>query len=195
MSKFRYVNTAIWNDDWFAELDPIEQHLFLYLLLNDQTNMAGVYQLSLRKAAFETGIDQEKLKKILDRFAADGKAFFELGYIVMKNWLKNQMPNTKQWMAIIHGVNSLPDWLQEGLHDQKNKLYIPYGSLSNGIIGYESISIPSTTKKKINLNLKKKVNINKTPLPPGGGKEGRPQSGNGQGEGELNQGEENPAIW
>jgi hypothetical protein len=134
VAKNRYINTAIWKDPWFADLPSTEQHLFMYLITNHQTNIAGVYEVSLREVAFDTGIDQEEVKRIFrDRFQPDGKAFYEVGWVVMKNWLRHQTFNPKTAAAVAKLFNSFPFWLQEAVSDRANKLFIDYDSL---LIGY-----------------------------------------------------------
>lgn len=76
MKKMRSINTKFWDDNWAIDLDPIEKLLFLYLLTNSHTTLAGIYELHLRKMAFETGIDKEMLEKILKRFEKDKKVWF-----------------------------------------------------------------------------------------------------------------------
>jgi hypothetical protein len=100
--------------------------------------MAGIYEISLREMSFDTTIEQEEIKRIFrDRFQPDGKAFYELGWVVMKNWLKHQKPNPNQITAIVTKFNSLPGSLLEKLNDSSNSLYIPYPEL---IQGFESFS-------------------------------------------------------
>ena len=67
MAKLRSINTHFWDDNYIVELDPIEKLMFLYLITNPLTTIAGAYELPLRRIAFDTGIDREMVVKILDR--------------------------------------------------------------------------------------------------------------------------------
>lgn len=175
MAKFRYVNTAIWDDDWFTELDALEQHLFIYFLTNAYSNIAGIYQIPLKKIAFETGMDSEKVKKILARFDADGKVFYEMGWIVMKNWQKHQMLNPNQAQAVVSTINAAPEWLRLLLFDVNSPQYIAFESLTKGSISVEKGLLILRTKGKLERELEvRKVNINKTPPTPEGEKPKRP---------------------
>jgi hypothetical protein len=166
VANFRYVNTMIWDDEWFTDLDALEQHLFIYLLTNSYTNLAGVYQISMKKIAFETGMDQEKVKKILARFAADGKVFYEVGWVIMKNWQKHQKLNPNQFTAVQNSVNAFPQWLKLLIFDPNSPMYLNFEALTNGSLRLEKGSL-SLGHNIIKYN-KTKVNINKTPLPPKG---------------------------
>lgn len=130
MADTRYIKTSIWKDEWFASIRGDEQRLFLYLLTNAQTNIIGIYHISLREMAFDTGLDDGEIKKIFkDRLEPDGKAFYEVGYVVMKNWLKNQKLNGNMLVNAQECFNSSPEWLRKKLLDKNDKLYIPFESL------------------------------------------------------------------
>lgn len=157
MANFRYINTAMWKDPWFVELRLSEQHLFIYLITNPQTNMLGVYEMSLREMAFDTGIDQEEIKRIFrDRFTADGKSFYELGFVVMPNWLKHQQPNGNQLKNIKDVFNSLPEWLRENILDSQSKMFIHFESLLERSKAFESLSLKEKKIKEIKIKEYKK---------------------------------------
>ena len=73
MAKNRMINTRFWNDDYASNLDPTEKLVFLYLLTNDRSTLAGIYELPKKIMAVETGIETEMVAKILSRFEDDGK--------------------------------------------------------------------------------------------------------------------------
>ena len=76
MAKFRTVNTRFWSDGYIEGLDPSEKLLYLYLLTNPNTDICGIYELSLRDMAFHTGFDKDMLMKILGRFQYDEKVYY-----------------------------------------------------------------------------------------------------------------------
>ena len=59
------INTRIWSDTWVSGLDPLEKLLFLYFLTNTYTNISGIYELPMKVAAVETGIDPSMFEKML----------------------------------------------------------------------------------------------------------------------------------
>ena len=95
MSKKRYVDTKFWDDNYIMDKDPIEKLLFLYLLTNTLTNIIGIYEISIKRIAFDTGIDKEMVLKILERFEADNKIKYENGWVIIKNFIKHQLDNPK----------------------------------------------------------------------------------------------------
>lgn len=93
MSKTRYVNTIVWSDPWMVDkLNPLDRYLFLYLLTNAHTTIAGVYEVSLRTMSFETGIEKEELIRMLKRL--EPKVRYLDGWVVMTNGIKNQNYNS-----------------------------------------------------------------------------------------------------
>lgn len=183
MAKFRYLNTAIWDDEWFQGLDALEQHLFIYFLTNTSTNITGIYQIALRRVAFDTGMDQEKVKKIIDRFQRDGKLFYELGWVVMKNWQRHQTLNPNQAMAVATHLNSLPAWLKERLTKPKDVLYIDFPTVLKPFKASETLTEPfQSVRTNPNPKLEpedRTLTPTRTPRPAGGGPGSAGKAGGG----------------
>lgn len=53
---YRRLECTTWDDPWFSELPPESKLLFLYLITNRRTTACGVFEVTLRAIAFETGI-------------------------------------------------------------------------------------------------------------------------------------------
>jgi hypothetical protein len=139
MSKNRYVNTRIWIDNYFSDLDPSEKLLFLHCLTNPHTNLCGCYEIPLRQIAMDTGLDKEMVIKILNRFTKDNKIAYIDGWIAIKNFLKHQKFNPSivraiekeqsliplsvtKWLESIQAVNTLLTGCpQPKLSKSKNK--------------------------------------------------------------------------
>jgi len=74
----------IWKDAWFLELEPDHKLLFIYLFSNERTSISGIYELSERIIAFETGLPPRKIKSALIEFEESGKAFYGDGIVWVK---------------------------------------------------------------------------------------------------------------
>lgn len=109
MSKKRSVDTHFWNDNYVVDLDPIEKLLFLYFLTNPMTNMLGVYEIPLRRIAFDTGLDSDMVKKLIDRFDRDEKFSYVEGFLVVHKFLDHQRLNTNMKTSAENEFLSLPD--------------------------------------------------------------------------------------
>jgi hypothetical protein len=115
MSKQRVISTKFWDDTYIINLDPIEKLLFLYFLTNPLTNICGVYEISLRRVALDTGIDKDMILKILDRFERDDKMIYFDGWLAVKNFVKNQNLNPSVKEGIKREFDGLPKPIKDRL--------------------------------------------------------------------------------
>lgn len=122
MAKQRIVNTAFWDDSYISKLNTVEKLLFLYLLTNPLTNISGVYQISNRRIAFDTGIDSATIDKIIKRLSKDKKVKRVKDWIVLVNFVEHQNLNPKVITGIEREINGLPPEIS---------LYIDYDRLSH----------------------------------------------------------------
>ena len=77
MAKLRSVSTAFWSDPFIEELTPSEKLLYIYFITNEKTNMLGIYELSIKKICFETGLTKDVVQKAFDTFKISGKIKYE----------------------------------------------------------------------------------------------------------------------
>ena len=135
----RSVNTKIWEDAWFETLSPNEKLLFLYLLTNKNTNIAGIYETSLRRISFETGLDDGTIRNGFERFEMVCKAFFILdSFVVLPNFLKHQRLNKNMEKSVVKTVNQLPDAAQEAIFGNHYlTIRNGYSTIRNTLLKYE----------------------------------------------------------
>lgn len=119
IGKLRSVNTRIWIDRYFIELDREEKLVFLYLLTNPQSSLAGIYEVHEKTISQQTEISTEKIISILERFRVDKKALYKHGYIIMKNVKKNNNYNENMMINIRNTLNTLPQKIIEDEECQK----------------------------------------------------------------------------
>ena len=108
MAKLRSVSTSFWNDTYITELDPAEKLLFLYLITNEANNMVGIYEISLRRIEFDTGIDKNTIQKIFERFVNDDKINYVGNHVVLKNFTKNNKYNSNMWVGACEVLLGIP---------------------------------------------------------------------------------------
>jgi len=114
--KLRSVNTKFWDDSFISELNPSEKLLFLYLLTNSLANILGIYEITIKRISYDTGLTKETITKGLESFAKGKKAFLTAdNYIIMPNWLKNQRLNTNMKVAVAKEFNALPKHLRDSI--------------------------------------------------------------------------------
>lgn len=114
--KLRSVNTKFWDDSFITELNPSEKLLFLYLLTNSLANILGIYEITIKRISYDTGLTKETISKGLESFAKGRKAFHtDDNYIIMPNWLKNQRLNTNMKVAVAKEFNALPKHIKDSI--------------------------------------------------------------------------------
>lgn len=140
MAKNRYVNTKFWTDPYVLEkLNPLDKLLYLYLMTNPYTDISGVYELPLKIASVELGIDRENLENVmLPKLEADGKIMYRDGWVAIKNFIKHQKHNPKVVRGIELGLERAPKEL---------RLFIGYDNLSHTNTNYNT-----NTNTNINTN-------------------------------------------
>lgn len=115
MAKMRTVNTKFWDDSYIVTLDPIEKLLFLYFLTNPLTDICGIYEIPLKRVAYDTGIDNDMIQKILLRFESHDKIIYRNGWIYIKNFVKNQVQNPSVLAGVQRAFNEIPQNIKDSL--------------------------------------------------------------------------------
>lgn len=90
MSTQRYIDTSFWDDSWVQELDPSEKLLYIYLLTNPLTNIAGVMELTVKRICFDTGFNSDTVTHILRKFEDAKKVYRYNNFIIIRNFPKHQ---------------------------------------------------------------------------------------------------------
>lgn len=156
MSTQRYINTSFWDDSWVQELDPSEKLLYIYLLTNPLSNIAGIMELSVKRICFDTGFNADTINRILLKFEKVEKVYKYDNYIILKNFPKHQnLESEKILKGIVDIIKKLPE-------DVFNYLIkIDYQLDIKGAFDTLSISYPYPLNYliKYNINLNSNLNI------------------------------------
>lgn len=145
MAKQRIVNTKFWDDSYIAGLAPLEKLLFLYLITNPLTNISGVYELPLKRAAFDVGSPIVDVERILRKFEMDGRIRRLGGWVGVVNFIKHQALNPKIRTGILKELKSAPKELVDSLS-------IDYQALSVGLDGPSHLNSNSNSNPNLNSN-------------------------------------------
>jgi len=151
-NKLRSVNTRFWEDTFIENLNVSEKLLFLYLLTNTQTNLLGIYEISMKRISYDTGLNNDTIKKGFERFGTVRKAYFINDFIILPNFLKNQKLNTNMKIGVAKIFNDLPNWLKENiLQSKENEISNDskgFEMVRNGLVKYEiEIEVEKGSKK------------------------------------------------
>ena len=144
MSKLRSVSTAFWSDPFIEELTPSEKLLFLYFITNEKTNMLGIYEVSIKKISFDTGLNKDVIEKALKEFERLSKVKYFKNHIVLVNFMKHQNFNPNMKKSAIDVYNSLPKELKN------NELILTKDNYEKG---FESLLNHYGMVRKVECNL------------------------------------------
>ncbi len=136
MARYRQVHTKIWKDDWFSELSSIHKLFFIYLFTNELASISGIYTLSKRVMAFESGLSSQQIDESFSVFSESGKAFYADGIVWVPNLRKyHETKSPKVQIAIQKDIESVKDC------ELKNKYMELYG-IDTLSIPENRVSIP-----------------------------------------------------
>jgi hypothetical protein len=93
----------------------MEKLVFLYLLTNPLTNISGVYELPLKRVAFDTGISETELILMFNQFEANGKLIRDGAWVGIVNFIKHQSLNPKVKQGIVAELSKAPKSLADRL--------------------------------------------------------------------------------
>lgn len=158
MDVRRSINTGIWSDSFIENLTPIDKLIWFYLLTNQHTNMIGIYQISIRRICFETGLEQETVRKAFEGFQRLSKAIVIVlkdssEWVFLPNWSKNQSMNPNMIKAAIKQFDSLPNELIINLKENH------YETLRKALKGFGNASENMKLKLKLKYEIENEADF------------------------------------
>ena len=138
MGVKRIVDTAFWTDSKVDDFSPEDKYFMLYLLTNPFTKQLGIYEISVKQAAFQMGYSVDAFNVLLDRFENKYHIIVyskETGEIAIKNFLRH---------SIMKGGKPVEDCIKQDMEKVKNKDLIRF--VFSGLYGREGLNV---TVKKI----------------------------------------------
>lgn len=93
--------------------------------------MLGIYEASISKISFETGINKDIIQKAFKRFETDRKVNYIGNYVCLLNYMKHQKYNTNMMKSAIDCFNELPFDLRNGQTIDREDTKEGFRTLSN----------------------------------------------------------------
>lgn len=113
MAKQRYIKDSFWTDPYIEKLSPDYKLVFLYLLTNPLSNISGVYEIRIKRMAFETGYDTEVIENIIKKFVKDKKIIMFESWVVIINHIKHQSLGDLTAKGINREIREAPQEIQD----------------------------------------------------------------------------------
>lgn len=103
MAKFRNVSVKFWSDPFIESLTPEKKYFFLYLITNEHSSQCGIYEISYKQMAFETGYNQETVQKLVQFFEKSGKIKYSkrTNELAIKNFVKHNPQGSPKVAAFV----------------------------------------------------------------------------------------------
>lgn len=120
MAIYRNVHMSFWTDrKVLDEFSATEKYLYIYLLTNPQTNLSGCYEISMKQVAFETGLEQKKIKATIKSLTEKSVISYceATGEILILNWHRYNWTSSEKFRK------PLLSWIEEVKH-QPYKQYL-----------------------------------------------------------------------
>lgn len=92
-SNKRFFNTYFFEDPYVEGLSSDQRLLYLTLILNPHSNLAGCYEISIKKLKDYTAMEEEKIRAGIQKLTEDRKILFTGTWLSLKNFIKNQELN------------------------------------------------------------------------------------------------------
>lgn len=111
----RIVDVSFWTDGKVDEFSPEDKYFMLYLLTNPFTKQLGIYEISVKQAAFQMGCSVDAFNVLLDRFEnkygmiAYSKSTSEIAIL---NYLRH---------SVMKGGKPVEDCIKQDIQRVKNK--------------------------------------------------------------------------
>jgi len=123
-------DTGFWTDPFIQSVPKDGKLLFFYLGTNNHCNQAGLYYITTKTIAFDTGIAEKEVGDLLASLSPKVEWYEDLDLVWVRNFAKRQSNSSKFLVAIAKCLDTIhePKIIQEFL-DYNLKRYglsIPY---------------------------------------------------------------------
>ena len=102
MPEYRPIKIRIWVDDWFNSLNIEERLFWIFLLTNNYFHISGIYEIPMSHLCVLSGCPNAL--KIIERFKNDKKIDYKNGWILIKNYLRNNNRNINKQDKITKSI-------------------------------------------------------------------------------------------
>lgn len=130
MATYRQIHTHIWDDPIFEELTPAAKLIFIHGFSNKHRNEAGLYVITVKKMAFETGLTLEQANDAVKELVSHGRWEYDWDNHVL--WIKNALKYQSIGKTTLIAINKDLDTIVSPL----KSLFIEY---------YKDILYPTDT--------------------------------------------------
>ena len=100
MGKRTWIDSDIWSDT--DDLTMTEKVFYIYLLTNNQRNIAGYYKINPKYVALDMGIDKRKVETILSRHQKYWVYDKETSQVLIPKFTRYNIVKSRQQMTALN---------------------------------------------------------------------------------------------
>ena len=104
MATYRTIRMSFWNDPAIESLPPGDKLLYLYLFTCPHANNLGVLSVSVRKMAFETGLDEDAIRRGLAAFEPSGRIMRDGGHVWVCGFIRHQCSTSPKILTSLRAL-------------------------------------------------------------------------------------------
>lgn len=104
MATYRTIRMSFWNDPAIESLPPGDKLLYLYLFTCPHANNLGVLSVSVRKMAFETGLDEDAIRRGLAAFESSGRIMRDGGHVWVCGFIRHQCSTSPKILTSLRAL-------------------------------------------------------------------------------------------
>lgn len=118
MAKFRNVSVKFWSDPFIESLTPDKRYFYLYLFTNEHTTQCGIYEITLKQMADESGYKVPAIENLIEFFEKAGKIKYsrKTSEMAVRNFVKHNP----------QGSIKVKTFVDKELKNVKDRLLIAY---------------------------------------------------------------------
>jgi hypothetical protein len=116
----RIVDVSFWTDGKVDDFSPEDKYFMLYLLTNPFSKQLGIYEISIKQAAFQLGYTVDTVMSLLDRFESKYNVIRfsrETNEVAILNFLRH---------SVMKGGKPVEDCIMQDMLKVKNKKLIDF---------------------------------------------------------------------
>jgi hypothetical protein len=134
MAKYRQLQTKFWTDPFVESLTPEQKYFYIYLVTNPATTQCGIYEITFKTMAYQTGYNSETVEKLMTFFEMKEKIKYtkSTSEICILNFQKHNWTKSPKVIACI----------------QKEMTLVKDRSLVETVYGMDTLSQKKEKKEK-----------------------------------------------
>lgn len=104
MAEYRTIKMSFWNDPYVEELSASGKLLYMYLFTCPYANNLGILEVSVKRIAYETGIDTAEVQELFSTMEKDGKIVTDGTLTWIVKFVKHQASTPPKLLQSLKGI-------------------------------------------------------------------------------------------